>query len=135
MGRITARAFLGLVVTISAIGVSYGRLELQQRLADHRAVEEVYWRHRIWPEQNPGPKPPMAEPTSSAAPFDRSNARLVVRGTARRSIRSIGGAASVTSSASGGRNSGSERSFSLGFSPSVTSDLSPCRLPLASAGT
>lgn len=31
-------------------------------LADCRwAVEEVYWRHRIWPESNPGPKPPLAE--------------------------------------------------------------------------
>lgn len=25
------------------------------------AVEEVYWRHRIWPESNPGPKPALAE--------------------------------------------------------------------------
>jgi len=31
------------------------------------AVEEVLWRHRIWPEQNPGPKPPLAEVLSRDA--------------------------------------------------------------------
>lgn len=25
------------------------------------SVEEVYWRHRIWPESNPGPKPALAQ--------------------------------------------------------------------------
>ena len=25
------------------------------------AIEEVYWRHRIWPEPNPGPKPSLGE--------------------------------------------------------------------------
>jgi N-acetylneuraminic acid mutarotase len=30
-----------------------------QRLAAQKAIEAVYWRHRIWPEQNPGAKPPL----------------------------------------------------------------------------
>jgi len=33
---------------------------LQQLLDDRRAVEEVLWKHRIWPATNPGPKPDFA---------------------------------------------------------------------------
>ena len=28
-----------------------------ERVAYQRAIEEVYWRHRIWPKENPDPKP------------------------------------------------------------------------------
>jgi hypothetical protein len=31
-------------------------LTLADRIAYQRAIEEVYWRHRIWPKDNPGPK-------------------------------------------------------------------------------
>ena len=34
-----------------------GALDFQSRVADRRAIEEVYWRHRSWPSANPGPKP------------------------------------------------------------------------------
>ena len=30
-----------------------------QRVTYQRAIEEVYWRHRIWPKQRPDPKPPL----------------------------------------------------------------------------
>src|SRR4029077_8462136 len=30
-----------------------------ERAAYQRAIEEVYWRHRIWPRENPDPKPPL----------------------------------------------------------------------------
>ena len=30
-----------------------------QRVAYQRAIEEVYWRHRIWPKQRPDTKPPL----------------------------------------------------------------------------
>ncbi len=30
-----------------------------ERVAAQRAIEEVLWRHRIWPKDNPGPKPPF----------------------------------------------------------------------------
>jgi N-acetylneuraminic acid mutarotase len=30
-----------------------------QRVASHRAVEEVYWRHRLWPEENRTSKPSL----------------------------------------------------------------------------
>jgi N-acetylneuraminic acid mutarotase len=32
-------------------------LTFAQRVAYQRAIEEVYWRHRIWPKENPDPKP------------------------------------------------------------------------------
>src|SRR5215472_2006206 len=34
-------------------------LSFAQRVAYQRAIEEVYWRHRIWPKENPGPKPSL----------------------------------------------------------------------------
>jgi N-acetylneuraminic acid mutarotase len=30
-----------------------------ERVAYQRAIEEVYWRYRIWPKDNPGHKPPL----------------------------------------------------------------------------
>ena len=32
-------------------------LTVAERAAYQYAIEEVYWRHRIWPKENPGPKP------------------------------------------------------------------------------
>src|SRR5216117_1733483 len=34
-------------------------LTFAERVAYQRAIEEVYWRHRIWPATNAGPKPPL----------------------------------------------------------------------------
>jgi N-acetylneuraminic acid mutarotase len=34
-------------------------LTLAERVAYQRAIEEVYWRHRIWPEERPDPKPSL----------------------------------------------------------------------------
>src|SRR6187401_1439923 len=34
-------------------------LSSAERVAYQYAIEEVYWRHRIWPKENPGPKPPL----------------------------------------------------------------------------
>ena len=36
-------------------------LSFEDRVRCQRAVEEVYWRHRIWPAANPGPKPALDE--------------------------------------------------------------------------
>jgi hypothetical protein len=30
-----------------------------ERVAFQRAIEDVYWRHRIWPKENPAPKPSL----------------------------------------------------------------------------
>jgi hypothetical protein len=34
---------------------------LEERVAYQRAIEEVYWRHRLWPKENPQPKPSLDE--------------------------------------------------------------------------
>ncbi|MBZ5571233.1 MAG: hypothetical protein LAO09_05060, partial [Acidobacteriia bacterium] len=34
-------------------------LDLVSRIRYQRAIEEVYWQHRIWPEQNPSAKPAL----------------------------------------------------------------------------
>ena len=36
-------------------------LSLADRVAYQRAIEEVYWRHRIWPKERPDPKPSLDE--------------------------------------------------------------------------
>ena len=35
------------------------QLFFADRVAYQRAIEEVYWRHRIWPKERPDPKPPL----------------------------------------------------------------------------
>src|SRR6187551_3848690 len=34
-------------------------LTFAERVAYQRAIEDVYWRHRIWPKQRTDPKPPL----------------------------------------------------------------------------
>src|SRR5213079_418394 len=46
--------------------VSQRALTFADRVAYQRAVEEVYWRHRIWPKENPGPKPSLDAVMSQA---------------------------------------------------------------------
>src|SRR5213595_1116983 len=41
-------------------------LTFTQRAAYQRAIEEVYWRHRIWPKENRSPKPSLAAVMSRA---------------------------------------------------------------------
>ena len=55
---------LGLAVGLSALvstAVAADVPSLDERVAAQRAIEEVYWKHRIWPESNPTPKPPLSE--------------------------------------------------------------------------
>ena len=42
-------------------------LSFAQRVSYQRAIEEVYWRHRIWPKDNPNPKPSFDAVISQAA--------------------------------------------------------------------
>ena len=37
-----------------------------ERVAYQRAIEDVYWRHRIWPKENPDPKPSLNAVMSQA---------------------------------------------------------------------
>src|SRR5215510_939188 len=39
--------------------LSQRTLTFEERVAYQRAIEEVYWRHRIWPKENPQPKPSL----------------------------------------------------------------------------
>jgi N-acetylneuraminic acid mutarotase len=41
-------------------------LSFADRVAHQRAIERVYWRHRIWPDTNPGPKPSLDAMMSQA---------------------------------------------------------------------
>src|SRR6266702_2938722 len=42
-----------------ATNVSQTTLTFAERVAYQRAIEEVYWRHRIWPKERPDPKPSL----------------------------------------------------------------------------
>ena len=46
--------------------VSNRTLTFADRVSYQRAIEEVYWRHRIWPKANPGPKPSLEAVISQA---------------------------------------------------------------------
>src|SRR6266487_4581723 len=41
-------------------------LSFAERVAYQTAIEDVYWRHRIWPASNPGTKPPLDKVMSQA---------------------------------------------------------------------
>ena len=41
-------------------------LSFADRVAYQRAIEDVYWRHRIWPNTNPGAKPSLDAVMSQA---------------------------------------------------------------------
>jgi N-acetylneuraminic acid mutarotase len=42
-------------------GESRKPLTMDERIEAQRAVERVYWSHRIWPKENPTPKPELGE--------------------------------------------------------------------------
>lgn len=57
--RIASFIFIGICLSISLqAGTS---LTFEQRLDGHKAIERVYYEHRIWPQDNPGRKPPFEE--------------------------------------------------------------------------
>src|SRR6185369_9280585 len=47
-------------------GFSLRHLLFEDRVAYQRAIEEVYWRHRIWPKERPDPKPSLDAVMSQA---------------------------------------------------------------------
>src|SRR4051794_7222051 len=64
----TAMILAGLLLTATAapgaptreaVETGPSTITFESRLASQRAIEEVYWKHRIWPEHNPGPKPTL----------------------------------------------------------------------------
>ena len=47
------------VASPRATNVSRRSLTFAERVAYQQAIEEVYWRHRIWPKERPDPKPSL----------------------------------------------------------------------------
>jgi hypothetical protein len=41
-------------------------LSFAERVAYQRAIDDAYWRHRIWPKEHPDPKPPLDAVLSQA---------------------------------------------------------------------
>src|SRR5947208_8724911 len=41
-------------------------LTLEERMSYQRAIEEVYWRQRIWPKERPDPRPSLDAVISQA---------------------------------------------------------------------
>ena len=59
---IVAGTLLGFFRPETQAGVSQRTLTFEERVAYQRAIEEVYWRHRIWPRnggERPDPKPSL----------------------------------------------------------------------------
>src|SRR5205809_6834470 len=46
--------------------VSQRTLTFEERVSYQRAIEDVYWRHRIWPKERPDPKPSLDAVMSQA---------------------------------------------------------------------
>src|SRR5438094_4354858 len=46
--------------------LSQRTLTFAERVAYQSAIEDVYWRHRIWPKERPDPKPPLDKVMSQA---------------------------------------------------------------------
>lgn len=54
------RIVLSLLLAAISMGEARAQeLDLERRVAAHRAVERVLWEHRIWPEANTEPKPSL----------------------------------------------------------------------------
>ncbi|HZN05121.1 MAG TPA: hypothetical protein VFD06_16165, partial [Candidatus Polarisedimenticolia bacterium] len=50
------------VLSIAPASAAPGRsLTFEERVAAQKAIEQVYWNHRIWPKENPGRKPSLSE--------------------------------------------------------------------------
>jgi hypothetical protein len=56
---VSTSAAAGAIGTTSTQSNSSRSLTVDDRIAAQRAIEEVYWRHRIWPKDNPAPKPSL----------------------------------------------------------------------------
>ena len=71
LGTISLLIAAGLITVVQADAtLDDGLLSFEQRVGCQRAIEEVYWQHRIWPAANPGPKPALDEVLPDAVPAD-----------------------------------------------------------------
>src|SRR6266566_7627593 len=56
---IVTGTLLGFFRSEAPTNVSQRTLTFAERVAYQRAIEDVYWRHRIWPKDRPDPKPSL----------------------------------------------------------------------------
>src|SRR5437868_14097415 len=63
---ITTGMLLGFFRSQAPSRVSQRTLTFAERVAYQRAIEGVYWRHRIWPTERPDPKPSLDAVMSQA---------------------------------------------------------------------
>jgi N-acetylneuraminic acid mutarotase len=63
---IATATLLGFLRPEAPAGVSQRTLTFEERVAYQRAIEEVYWRHRLWPKERPDPKPSLEAVISQA---------------------------------------------------------------------
>jgi N-acetylneuraminic acid mutarotase len=63
---ITAGTVLAFFSSEASPESSQRTLTFAEHVAYQRAIEEVYWRHRIWPKENSNPKPPLEAVMSHA---------------------------------------------------------------------
>ena len=56
--RRAALAVLGLLIAVNSTSAG-GALDFEARVAGMKAVERVYWSHRLWPASNAARKPPL----------------------------------------------------------------------------
>ena len=79
----SAQAAVGYNRTVK-VPVQARVLSFAKRVAYQRAIEDVYWRHRIWPRsrgENPDPKPSLdAVMTQAQLESDRLSAQLTRTG-------------------------------------------------------
>jgi hypothetical protein len=57
---------LGFFSPQASLKISERTLSFAERVSHQRAIEEVYWRYRIWPDERPDPKPPLDSVMSQA---------------------------------------------------------------------
>src|SRR5438132_817016 len=60
------RSFNGRTTPVMPSKQTQRTLSFADRVAYQRAIEDVYWRHRIWPKENAKPKPSLDEVMSAA---------------------------------------------------------------------
>src|SRR5882724_1574521 len=56
----------GLPIRPAGLATQTKTLTFADRVAYQRVIEEVYWRHRMWPKENAGPKPSLDKVLSHA---------------------------------------------------------------------
>src|SRR5215471_13240161 len=56
---ILTRTSPGFLQSEAPTKLSQRTLTFAERVAYQRAIEDIYWRHRIWPKENPYPKPSL----------------------------------------------------------------------------